>query len=101
MFVALGTNDVAYIEDQPFDDWRKVMIANLDTHWLACQAAGRQFAKQPDNGARNKVVVVSSTRVRLARAPQALAGLMKQGETMASNGNLTAARRVDRFPCFC
>jgi NAD(P)-dependent dehydrogenase (short-subunit alcohol dehydrogenase family) len=33
MFVALGTNDVAYIEDQPFEDWRKVMIANLDTHW--------------------------------------------------------------------
>ena len=64
MFVALGTNDVAYIEDQPFDDWRKVMIANLDTHWLACQAAGRQFAKQPANGARNKVVVVSSTRGR-------------------------------------
>jgi NAD(P)-dependent dehydrogenase (short-subunit alcohol dehydrogenase family) len=64
MFVALGTNDVAYIEDQPFEDWRKVMIANLDTYWLACQAAGRQFAKQPDNGARNKVVVVSSTRGR-------------------------------------
>jgi NAD(P)-dependent dehydrogenase (short-subunit alcohol dehydrogenase family) len=64
MFIALGTNDVAFIEDQPFDDWRKVMIANLDTYWLACQAAGRQFAKQPDNGARNKVVVVSSTRGR-------------------------------------
>ena len=64
MFVALGTNDVAYIEDQRFEDWRKVMIANLDTHWLACQAAGRQFAKQPKNGARYKVVVVSSTRGR-------------------------------------
>lgn len=64
MFIALGTNDVAYIEDQPFEDWRKVMIANLDTHWLACQAAGRQFAKQPKNGARHKVVVVSSTRGR-------------------------------------
>ena len=64
MFVALGTNDVAYIEDQPFEDWRRVMIANLDTHWLACQAAGRQFAKQPANGARYKVVVVSSTRGR-------------------------------------
>jgi NAD(P)-dependent dehydrogenase (short-subunit alcohol dehydrogenase family) len=64
MFIALGTNDVAYIEDQPFEDWRKVMIANLDTYWLACQAAGRQFAKQPENGARNKVVVVSSTRGR-------------------------------------
>ncbi len=64
MFVALGTNDVGYIEEQAFEDWRKVMIANLDTHWLACQAAGRQFAKQPANGTRNKVVVVSSTRGR-------------------------------------
>ena len=64
MFIALGTNDVAYIEDQPFEDWRKVMIANLDTHWLACQAAGRQFAKQPVNGTRYKVAVVSSTRGR-------------------------------------
>ena len=64
MFVALGTNEVAYIEDKRFEDWSKVMIANLDTHWLACQAAGRQFAKQPKNGARYKVVVVSSTRGR-------------------------------------
>lgn len=64
MFVALGTNDVAYIEDQPFEDWRKVMVANLDIYWLACQAAGRQFAKQPKTDARYKVVVVSSTRGR-------------------------------------
>lgn len=64
MFIALGTNDVAYIEDQPFTDWRKVMIANLDTHWLACQAAGRQFARQPRGASRYKVAVVSSTRGR-------------------------------------
>ena len=37
---------VFYIEDQKFEDWRKVMMANLDLYWLACQAAGRQFAKQ-------------------------------------------------------
>jgi|TARA_B110000263_G_scaffold249912_1_gene269205 NAD(P)-dependent dehydrogenase (short-subunit alcohol dehydrogenase family) len=64
MFIALGTNNVGYIEDQKFEDWRKVMMANLDLYWLACQAAGRQFAKQKKNSIRNKVVVVSSTRGR-------------------------------------
>ena len=64
MFIALGTNDVGYIEDQKYDDWRKVMMANLDLYWLACQAAGRQFAKQKKSSNRNKVVVVSSTRGR-------------------------------------
>ena len=41
-----------------------VMNANLDGYWLACQAAGRQFAKQSDERGRGKVVVVSSTRGR-------------------------------------
>ncbi len=64
MFVATGLNDVGYIEEQSYDDWRAVMNANLDGYWLACQAAGRQFAKQPAGRGRSKVVVVSSTRVR-------------------------------------
>ncbi|MDE0779403.1 MAG: SDR family oxidoreductase [Alphaproteobacteria bacterium] len=64
MFVATGLNDVGYIEDQPYEKWRAVMTANLDGYWLACQAAGRQFAKQPGDRGRGKVVVVSSTRGR-------------------------------------
>lgn len=64
MFVATGLNDVGYIEEQSYDDWRAVMNANLDGYWLACQAAGRQFAKQPAGRGRSKVVVVSSTRGR-------------------------------------
>ena len=64
MFVATGLNDVGFIEDQPYENWRSVMNANLDGYWLACQAAGRQFAKQPDDRGRGKVVVVSSTRGR-------------------------------------
>lgn len=64
MFVATGMNDVGYIEEQSYDSWRKVMSANLDGYWLACQAAGRQFAKQPAERGRSKVVVVSSTRGR-------------------------------------
>jgi NAD(P)-dependent dehydrogenase (short-subunit alcohol dehydrogenase family) len=64
MFVATGFNDVGLIEDQPYETWRAVMTANLDGYWLACQAAGRQFAKQPADRGRGKVVVVSSTRGR-------------------------------------
>lgn len=64
MFVATGLNDVGFIEEQSYDAWRAVMNANLDGYWLACQAAGRQFAKQPAERGRSKVVVVSSTRGR-------------------------------------
>ena len=64
MFVATGLNDVGYIEEQSYERWRSVMFANLDGYWLACQAAGRQFAKQPAERGRSKVVGVSSTRGR-------------------------------------
>lgn len=64
LFIALGCNDVALIEDQSIDQWRRVMAANLELYWLACQAAGRQFARQPAGPHRNKVVAVSSTRGR-------------------------------------
>lgn len=64
MFVALGWNDVAYIENQPFDLWNKVITANLHTYWLACQAAGRHFAHRPAGRGRAKVAMVSSTRGR-------------------------------------
>ena len=60
MLVTLGTNSVAHIEEQKFDDWRNVMKANLDNYWLACQAAGRQFAKQSKSENRNKIVVFPS-----------------------------------------
>jgi NAD(P)-dependent dehydrogenase (short-subunit alcohol dehydrogenase family) len=64
MFVALGWNDVAFIESQPFETWRKVIDANLNSYWLACQAAGRHFAQRPADRGRAKVVMVSSTRGR-------------------------------------
>lgn len=65
MFVASGTNEVEMIEDFSYDRFRKVMDANLDGHWFACQAAGRQFAKQGPGEDRYKVVVISSTRSKL------------------------------------
>ena len=64
MFVATGLNDVGYIEEQPYKNWRAVMHANLDEYWLACQAAGRHFAERPADRGRAKVAVVSSTRGR-------------------------------------
>ena len=64
VFIALGCNEVGLIEDQTLGQWRTVMAANLELYWLACQAAGRQFARQPAGPHRNKIVVVSSTRGR-------------------------------------
>jgi NAD(P)-dependent dehydrogenase (short-subunit alcohol dehydrogenase family) len=64
VFIALGTNDIDYIEDQSADGWRRVLDANLDSYWRTCQAAGRQFARQPATPDRYKIAVVSSTRGR-------------------------------------
>jgi NAD(P)-dependent dehydrogenase (short-subunit alcohol dehydrogenase family) len=64
MFVALGWNNVGYIEEQSFDAWNKVITANLHFYWLACQAAGRHFATRPVERGRAKVAMVSSTRGR-------------------------------------
>lgn len=65
MLVATGTNEVALIEEFDYARYRKVIEANLDGHWLACQAAGRQFARQGPASDRYKVVVISSTRSKL------------------------------------
>lgn len=68
VFIALGTNDVGFVEDQPEDGWRKVMDANLDSYWRICQAAGRQFARQPPGESRYKIAVASSTRGKLGHS---------------------------------
>lgn len=64
LFIALGLNDVGLIEDQSLNQWRGVIKGNLDCYWLACKAAGMQFARQPAGPDRYKVAVVSSTRGR-------------------------------------
>ena len=68
VFVALGTNDIAPVEDQSAEGWRRVLDANLDSYWRVCQAAGRQFARQPAGPDRYKIAVVSSTRGRHGHA---------------------------------
>jgi NAD(P)-dependent dehydrogenase (short-subunit alcohol dehydrogenase family) len=68
VFIALGTNDVGFVEDQSEDGWRKVMDANLDSYWRTCQAAGRQFARQPAGEDRYKITATSSTRGKLGHS---------------------------------
>ncbi|MFT5489382.1 MAG: NAD(P)-dependent dehydrogenase (short-subunit alcohol dehydrogenase family) [Paracoccaceae bacterium] len=68
VFIALGTNDVGFVEDQSENGWRKVMDANLDCYWRTCQAAGRQFARQPAGEDRYKITVASSTRGKLGHS---------------------------------
>jgi len=65
VFIALGTNDVTFVEDQSEEGWRKVMDANLDSYWRVCRAAGRQFAAQRPGDDRYKIAVASSTRGKL------------------------------------
>lgn len=105
VFIALGINDVAYVEDQSEDGWRRVMDANLDSYWRTCQAAGRQFARQPVPEAgpadRYKIAVVSSTRGKLGHASgyaaycaskSGLEGMVRAlaGEWGAKNININA-----------
>lgn len=101
VFIALGTNDVAYVEDQSAEGWRKVMDANLDSYWRTCQAAGRQFARQPAGADRYKIAVASSTRGRLGHASgyaaycaskSGLDGMLRAlaGEWGAKNININA-----------
>ena len=68
IFIALGANDIAFVEDQSAAGWRRVLDANLDSYWRICQAAGRQFARQPAGVDRYKIAVVSSTRARHGHA---------------------------------
>jgi NAD(P)-dependent dehydrogenase (short-subunit alcohol dehydrogenase family) len=65
VFIALGTNDVGFVEHQSEDGWRKVMDAKLDSYWLTCRAAERQFAQQPVAEDRYKITATSSTRGKL------------------------------------
>jgi NAD(P)-dependent dehydrogenase (short-subunit alcohol dehydrogenase family) len=68
VFIALGTNDVGFVEHQSEDGWRKVMDANLDSYWLTCRAAERQFAQQPVGEDRYKITAASSTRGKLGHS---------------------------------
>ncbi len=61
LVVASGTNKAGFIESQSYEDWQRVMDANVRGPWLMAKAVGGYWIKQ---GIKGKVVLMSSTRGR-------------------------------------
>jgi NAD(P)-dependent dehydrogenase (short-subunit alcohol dehydrogenase family) len=61
LVVASGTNKAGFIEDQSYEDWQRVMDANVRGPWLMAKAVGSYWIKE---GIKGKVVLMSSTRGR-------------------------------------
>jgi NAD(P)-dependent dehydrogenase (short-subunit alcohol dehydrogenase family) len=61
LVVASGTNKAGFIESQSYDDWQRVMDANVRGPWLMAKAVGSYWIKE---GIKGKVVLMSSTRGR-------------------------------------
>ncbi|MGB7102068.1 MAG: SDR family oxidoreductase [Xanthobacteraceae bacterium] len=61
LVVASGTNKAGFIEKQSYEDWQRVMDANVRGPWLMAKAVGSYWIKQ---GIKGKVVLMSSTRGR-------------------------------------
>jgi NAD(P)-dependent dehydrogenase (short-subunit alcohol dehydrogenase family) len=61
LVVASGTNKAGFIESQSYEDWQRVMDANVRGPWLMAKAVGGYWIKESIKG---KVVLMSSTRGR-------------------------------------
>lgn len=61
LVVASGTNKAGFIESQSYEDWQRVMDANVRGPWLMAKAVGGYWIKK---GIKGKVVLMSSTRGR-------------------------------------
>ena len=61
LVVASGTNKAGFIESQSYEDWQRVMDANVRGPWLMAKAVGTYWIKQEIKG---KVLLMSSTRGR-------------------------------------
>jgi NAD(P)-dependent dehydrogenase (short-subunit alcohol dehydrogenase family) len=61
LVVASGTNKAGFIESQSYEDWQRVMDANVRGPWLMAKAVGSYWIKESIKG---KVVLMSSTRGR-------------------------------------
>lgn len=61
LVVASGTNKAGFIESQSYEDWQRVMDANVRGPWLMAKAVGSYWIKE---SIRGKVVLMSSTRGR-------------------------------------
>ena len=61
LVVASGTNKAGFIEKQSYEEWQRVMDANVRGPWLMAKAVGSYWIKE---GIKGKVVLMSSTRGR-------------------------------------
>ena len=61
LVVASGTNKAGFIDSQSYEDWQRVMDANVRGPWLMAKVVGTYWIKE---GIRGKVVLMSSTRGR-------------------------------------
>ena len=61
LVVASGTNKAGFIQDQSYEDWQRVMDANVRGAWLMAKAVGSYWIAEAIKG---KVLLVSSTRGR-------------------------------------
>jgi NAD(P)-dependent dehydrogenase (short-subunit alcohol dehydrogenase family) len=61
LVVASGTNKAGFIEKQSYEEWQRVMDANVRGPWLMAKAVGSYWIKE---GIKGKVVLISSTRGR-------------------------------------
>jgi NAD(P)-dependent dehydrogenase (short-subunit alcohol dehydrogenase family) len=61
LVVASGTNKAGFIENQSYEDWQRVMDANVRGPWLMAKAVGSYWIKE---GIKGKVLLMSSTRGR-------------------------------------
>ena len=61
LVVASGMNKAGFIHEMPYEDWQKVMDANVRGIWLMAKALGTYWIK---NHIRGKVLLMSSVRGR-------------------------------------
>lgn len=61
LVVASGTNKAGFIDKQSYEEWQRVMDANVRGPWLMAKAVGTYWINE---GIKGKVVLMSSTRGR-------------------------------------
>ncbi|RDE08218.1 SDR family NAD(P)-dependent oxidoreductase [Pelagibacterium lacus] len=61
LVIASGYNKAGFIQDQPLDEWERIMDANVRGNWLMAKSVGKWWI---DNGVVGKVLMMSSVRGR-------------------------------------
>ncbi len=61
LVIASGYNKAGFIQDQPLEEWERVMDANVRGNWLMAKAVGSWWI---ENEVRGKMLMMSSVRGR-------------------------------------